>query len=409
VNTKRTLIAVTAAALLAATATGAAAPHKIMAKAQARACTPVWKLVRTPPLPDVFGRPALGPPALVSRSDIWFPSTGVLSGPEPDAHPGMLRWNGKSVVAAPEPVTMSLLLKSVEQASFDSGTDGWALGRINAANAVSQPPQPYAAHWNGRRWKIIPFVGPQDRAAVSNFSSALDGIAAVSPTSAWAVGALDDPAGNTHGAIIEHWNGSRWSLVANPASTPSSAGGLFALKVISPTNVWSAGRQRNASGTVVPLVEHWNGKAWSIVPVPTGTSPSALDVISAPGPKDIWVADDQLRPGTPLVEHWNGKTWKVLSLPDLGANGAKATGIYAASSSDVWVTILVPAVPGNVGVLLHWNGAKWTKVPPPGPHELGVTAQFNGIAGTGPANIWAAGFTTSLGGEEPLLAHLACS
>jgi hypothetical protein len=28
------------------------------------------------------------------------------------------------------------------------------------------------------------------------------------------------------------------------------------------------------------------------------------------------------------------------------------------------VATVVPAVHGTLGILLHWNGAKWTKVPP---------------------------------------------
>ena len=415
-NSKRILTTVAAAALLAAAAARAAAPAQAQPRhrAQAQNCTPRWRLVPTPPLPDPDGRPALGPPAVISNSNVWFPSDGVLTGPVPvpDTHPGMVRWNGTSVVAAPEPATMSLLDKSTQQASFDSSTDGWVLGRIGSSTGVAQP---YLAHWDGRRWTIMPFTGPQDHATVATFFPSLNGVAAVSPASAWAVGAVIDPAGNNHGAIIEHWNGSRWSLVANPASSPSSGGGLYALKVISPANVWAVGRQENASGTIVPLVQHWNGKAWSIVPVPAGAAPSALSSISASGPKDVWAADDQLRPGSadtaaPLVEHWNGKTWKVMPLPDLGADGDKATGIFAASSSDVWVTNLVAANPGTPGVLLHWNGAAWAKVQAPGPQEFGVISQFNGIAGTGPANVWASGFTTSLAtGEQPLLAHLSCS
>jgi hypothetical protein len=410
-NTKRALTAVAAAALLAATATAASLVQS-QAQAQAQSCTPTWQLVETPPLPSALGS-ALGPPAVVSHSNVWFPSDDNPAGPVPGSNPGMLRWNGKAVVAAPEPVTMPLMLKSTTQASFDSRTDGWVMGSFTNSGLFFQQ---YFAHWDGRRWTIMPFTGPLDKATVEGHTPALSGVAAVSPTDAWAVGALDVApfSGDAKGAIIEHWDGSTWSVVPNPASAPSSGGRLDALKVISATDVWAAGRRQNASGTDIPLVEHWDGKAWHIVPVPSGASPSVLSSISGSGAHDIWVAGGQLRPGTtniaaPLVEHWDGTAWHVASLPDIGANGAKATGIYAASSGDAWVTNLVAPNPGTPGVFLHWDGTNWTKVQVPGPQEFGVTSQYSGIAGTGPDDVWAAGFTTSrVTGEEAVAAHLTC-
>lgn len=411
-NTKRTLTGVAAAALLAATATGAtgaAAPAQ--AHTQAQGCTPSWHVVQTPPLPSVLGS-ELGAPAVISGSNAWFPSDAVA--PLASTHAGMLQWNGKSVVAAPEPATMPLMAKTTIQASFDSSTDGWVIGATNGSvGAPDNPFQSYMAHWDGRRWTIMPFVGPQDQATVEGHVPALFGVAAVSPTDAWAVGTIDlDLAGHGHGAFIEHWDGSTWSVVPNPASDPSSGGRLDTLKVISPTDVYAAGRQSDSSGATVPLVEHWDGKAWNTVPVPAGGSFSALNAISASGPNDVWVAGDQLRPGTtniaaPFVEHWDGTSWQVASLPDLGASGARATGIYAASPTDVWVTNLTPL--GVSSVFLHWDGTNWTTVQTPGPQELGVPSFYQGIAGTGPADIWASGSTQSpVTGDHALIAHLTC-
>lgn len=409
-NPKQTLAAAAAAALLAATSvTGAAAPA--LAQTQAQRCTPSWQLVQTPPLPGPLGS-ELGAPAVVSRTDIWFPSdTG--SGPVPDFHAAMLHWDGKSVTAAPEPVTQPLMVKSTDRASFDSSTDGWVIGGINSTKSEGNPGQAYFAHWDGSRWTIMPFLGPQDQATVEGHRPGLADVAAVSPTDAWAVGTMDvDLGGNGHGVFIEHWDGSTWSVVPNPASDPSLGGRLDTLKVISPDDVYAVGRQRDSNGTTIPLVEHWDGKAWNIVPVPAAGSFSALTAISASSPNDIWVAGDQLRPGTtniaaPFIEHWDGTSWQVASLPDLGANGARATGIYAASPTDVWVTNLTPLQ--EPGEFLHWDGTNWTTVQTPGPQELDKGSSFSGIAGTGPTDIWASGSEVSLSsGNQALIAHLTC-
>jgi hypothetical protein len=416
--TKRTLTMVAAGCLLAAGLSAtAAATGTSTAHAQARACTPAWHLVKTPALPSILGVD-LGAPAVVSRSNVWFPSDADIS--LPTFHAGMLRWNGKSVTAAPEPAIMDMLDKSIQQASFDSSQDGWVLGSMSA-DANSIPGQAYLAHWNGTRWTIMPFLGPQDKATVEGHIPALTGVAAVSPADAWLVGTKDVSLGGAGGgAIIERWNGSTWSVVPNPASTPSSAGRLDTLRVISPKDVWAVGRQVNAQGTTVPLVERWNGRKWSIVPIPAGATPSALFAISSTGPNDVWVAGDQLRPGTadtaaPLVEHWNGKSWTMMSLPDLGAHGDKALGIYAASPDDVWVTNehAGPQISGGTsGVFLHWNGTRWARVTVPGPQQFGVEYAYAGIAGTGPHDIWASGTKVSAFGssaeDDPVIAHYSC-
>jgi hypothetical protein len=112
---------------------------------------------------------------------------------------------------------------------------------------------------------------------------------------------------------------------------------------------------------------------------------------------------------TALVEHWNGTAWSVVaSLPDLG--NSKVTSVYAASPTDVWATVLTVRTDTDLGVddFLHWDGT--STVPVPGPHEYGLDYEYVGIGGTGPGNIWAAGYSTQPGttAAAPLIAHLSC-
>src|SRR5262249_48650063 len=60
--------------------------------------------------------------------------------------------------------------------------------------------------WNGTSWKIQTSPSPGDQ---SSFS----GVAATSPSNAWAVGASYDTTVHT---LIERWNGSSWKVASAP-------------------------------------------------------------------------------------------------------------------------------------------------------------------------------------------------
>jgi hypothetical protein len=53
-------------------------------------------------------------------------------------------------------------------------------------------------------------------------------VAALSPTNVWAVGAGPGSSGDIPAALIEHWNGTSWSIVSTP-SGPRSLAGMTAL------------------------------------------------------------------------------------------------------------------------------------------------------------------------------------
>src|SRR5207249_642431 len=69
--------------------------------------------------------------------------------------------------------------------------------------------------------------------------SVLNGIAAVSPHNVWTVGSSDTgspyPFKKT---LIEHWNGSNWSIVPSPNPNGSVDDVLNGVTVVSANNVW---------------------------------------------------------------------------------------------------------------------------------------------------------------------------
>lgn len=416
----RTTATMLAAAVLAATstvgATGAAS-----AAPQAGVCRPAWTLAAPPPVPG-------GPVALsqtlagvnsvtaLSARDVWFSADHVGQ----SVQPWVLHWDGRTVRPARQIPRLPLDGQDGGAGSFDSATDGWVLadnaGATPAGMGIHDPSTaaPYAERWHEGHWTMTPLaVSLHPRTT----GTMLTGVSSMSAANAWGVGLFyrakpGVTAGTAPtGALIEHWDGTSWSIVPNPASArPGDE--LSALAVVSPANIWAVGREQNATGTVVPLVEHWNGSAWRTLPVPAGSAPSALYAVSAHGAGDVWAVGDQTKPGTknvavPLAEHWNGRSWAVASLPDVG--NALLTGVYAASSADVWATVYTPAaVPA---VFLHDNSGRWTAVPAPGPQAYGLTYYYAGIDGTGPRDIWAVGTASanSTAGSNPLIARLHCA
>ncbi len=80
----------------------------------------------------------------------------------------------------------------------------------------------------------------------------------------WAVGQSFN--GSIDVPITMHWNGTSWSLVSVP--NPSANGSdLVSVKALGSGDVWAFGTQRSdAFGHSAPLIEHWDGTAWSVVP-----------------------------------------------------------------------------------------------------------------------------------------------
>src|SRR5207253_7101542 len=90
---------------------------------------------------------------------------------------------------------------------------------------------------------------------------------AVSATDVWAVGFYGPFSGPTH-TLVEHWDGTSWSVVPSP--DPSASGSiLYGITAVSANDVWAVGDYPYGSaGGHVTLTEHWDGSSWSVVPSP---------------------------------------------------------------------------------------------------------------------------------------------
>lgn len=97
----------------------------------------------------------------------------------------------------------------------------------------------------------------------------------------WAVGNIY---GYRNRTLAERWNGTAWSLVSTPNvnSNPKIYNVLQAVTAISSGNIWAVGYTGPGFGAGQTLIEHRNGSGWSVVssPSPGGYDSDTLDAIT---------------------------------------------------------------------------------------------------------------------------------
>src|SRR5207302_9506996 len=110
------------------------------------------------------------------------------------------------------------------------------------------------------------------------------GVAAVSANELWAVG--DYTIGAYHRTLVEHWEGTHWTIVPSPNADADSSY-LTAVAAVSANDVWAVGYYSNYPYLYSSaLIEHWDGIRWTIVPSPDAGGP--LNGIAAVSASDVW-------------------------------------------------------------------------------------------------------------------------
>jgi hypothetical protein len=234
--------------------------------------------------------------------------------------------------------------------------------------------QPLIEHFNGTRWSVTPSP------TLGGYGE-LNGVAAVASNNVWAVGQ-----GSPTNPLIEHWNGTKWSIVPSPNVAGAT---LNAVTAISANNIWAVGS----------VIEHWNGTSWKVVAAPAfGTLFGASGTSST----DVWAVGDTSNsfPTSMEILHFNGSAWSQVAVPTLNGLAVPILkSVTAVSPTDVWAvgtaqTTNIPHDHAAAGFILHFNGQKWSVFPSPNP-EAGLSRPGGyglvGISAISANNIWAVG------------------
>ena len=293
------------------------------------------------------------------------------------------------IVPSPNPGTSQNILESTVALT---PKDAWAVGYQTSENSNAQ--QILLEHWNGTRWGVVPGPNP------GKSSNTLYGVAALSSNNVWAVGSASDSYdGSTGSALIEHWDGSQWSVVNSPKPEKGVAN-LYAVSARSANDIWAVGIVITNSSPQAgqTLTEHWNGTQWSIVPSPSVLTNDYLNSVVAISVNDVWAVGISSPSSNPqgaltLTEHWNGRQWNVVKSPNPGSNDTLSS-VVAVSPNDVWTLGYFENAQHTYQTLTaHWNGTQWSIVKSANPDtKLNVLNAATVIAAN---DIWAVGYASN--------------
>jgi len=214
-----------------------------------------------------------------------------------------------------------------------------------------------AAAATGSTWQVLPTVNQQASQTTT------DGVLIVSlasPADGWAVGAFDDENAVGH-PLVEHWNGTSWSMSAGTSLPAGASGQLNAIGGSGPDDLWAVGLTLSADQSQESLLlEHFNGTQWQNVAFPaqaSGCDPGLSDcfldptAVAASSPGNAWLAGNVSQPNATqhLLAHWNGTGWKLATVPCLEGTATAAcdpagtdlnelTGLTVLSPTDAWAS-----------------------------------------------------------------------
>jgi len=204
----------------------------------------------------------------------------------------VMHWNGSSwTLTSPNVGGSNNELNGV---SALSNSDVWAVGFYDSNGNR----QTLVEHWNGSAWSVVTSPNP-------GIAPLLNGVLDLASNNVWAVGDYYNSSGILQ-TLVEHWNGSAWSVVSSP-NVGSGHNYLDGVSALASNDIWAVGSYFNASDVQQTLIEHWNGSAWSVVPSPNaGSHDNALNGVATLPGGDVWAVGYHGNPAQTLVEMYDG-------------------------------------------------------------------------------------------------------
>jgi hypothetical protein len=329
----------------------------------------------------------------LSTNELW--SVGTFYNWDSAAYQTLVEhWSavgiGWAVVPSPNMGTSHNQLYAV---SASSANDVWAAGDYYAADSKVGHDATLIEHWDGAVWSVV----PSDNLS-SNHNNNLYGISAVSKEDVWAVGGYSDDPTGTLQTLIEHWDGVAWTAVPSP----NMAGGvnsLYSVDAVTANDVWAVGEFYNTTNfSYHALIEHWDGTAWSIVPtLDLNMNNRYLYKVTARSATDVWAIGstwDASNIDQTLVEHWNGSLWTAVASANVGTDSNNLYSIAATSEKDAWAVgdYYDAATSAYRTLVEHWDGRTWTAVL--SPNTGTADNDLYGVATSG-NDVWTVGTTTA--------------
>jgi hypothetical protein len=212
-------------------------------------------------------------------------------------------------------------------------------------------------------WAVISLPTPLP---AGSSETVLRGVSCSGGSGCTAVGSYKGPEGTYH-PLVERWNGSAWSLQSAPNPAEGSAQNAMLSVSCMSYGCFTVGE---AAGK--PVAATWVSGTWALSTpkLPAGAKGGRLSSISCTPSSCIAVGESNEGLGTEkaLAESMEGLSWSLMSAPTpAGAKGfVELAGVSCASASGCTAAgYYAPAVGGGVPTELKtlaeaWNGSSWT-------------------------------------------------
>jgi hypothetical protein len=329
-----------------------------------------------------------------SRTDAWAVGAYYPSAGGPLATLGE-HWDGTRWTTYPLPNVGAQQNTLLGVVMPTSGT-AWAVGYYESGKFQQQT---LIEHYDGSTWSVVPSPSPGGRQNI------LFGVSAISDSDVWAVGAQQDASGVRH-ALAEHWNGSAWSVV-NTVDAGPNGNQLYAVKALASNNVYATGQKAGSGFPQLALVEHWDGTTWSVVTAP-GDAVSALPLgitVTASSLTIVGQQETDTAPYTTYVAAGAPGAQSIESTPNVAGDENDLFGAETAADGSTWAVGWALNISAGVHAPLVLQGISgtWSIVPTPslGSGDSGLEA----IAAIPGGGLWAVGETSGKGNYSTLIEY----
>jgi hypothetical protein len=260
------------------------------------------------------------------------------------------------------------------------------------------------ASLGGDAWSVVPSYN------FGSLDNILAGVGAAALNDAWTVGAYYPPSSKVLATLAEHFDGTRWTAYPLP-NIGQQENVLLGVSMPSGGRAWAVGYYVSGQFRQRPLIEHFDGGVWSVVPSPSpGALQNILFGVTAISDADVWAVgarQDANGLWHTLTEHWDGSVWSVVNAVDAGAAGNHLYAVKAVSSNDVYAVGQQAGIGfPNRALIEHWDGLAWKVLTSPADISatalpLGLTASASSLTVVGQQETDAAPYTTYVASGSP--------
>jgi hypothetical protein len=220
-------------------------------------------------------------------------------------------------------------------------------------------------HYDGSSWTRMITPTRETAPAKDEFIA----VAAIGPKNVWAVGWSGIQASGSSRTLVQHYDGSAWSIVSSP--DPGVSDYFFSVSALRSGSIWALGIKGGAPNPgFVPMLQHRSaGGAWNEVAFPAAVnrceaSSAEVTAVDAISDSEVYVAGSCKHDTSkqPFVIRWNGSAWSLAMTAPAGATlSALGGGQYG---GPVWAVGYLPGTP-TAPLAYRGRGASWTEDSPP--------------------------------------------